>query len=298
MSALRIGTRGSALAQAQAKLVAEALMRAGGLEAELVTITTSGDRGASPASDPAGVKGLFVTEIVQALQGGDVDLAVHSAKDLPAADPAGVQVMAVPRRATAFDVLIAKDEGDLPPGARVGTSSLRRRAQLAAYRPEVEIVEIRGNVDTRLAKLDAGEVDALVLAAAGLERLGLHLANTTMMADILPAPGQGALAVQMRSDDERRFDVIDALDHEDSHAAFLAERHLMKLLGGGCALPLGGYAQVESGSVHLQGAVFEPDGSNVVRAASASESPHQVASTVAADLRAGGGAEILDRVRG
>jgi hydroxymethylbilane synthase len=165
---LRIGTRGSRLALAQAREVADALT-ATGVETELVTITTAGDRGADPASDPAGVKGLFVTEIVRALLDEEIDLAVHSAKDLPAGDDEGVVIAAVPERSSALDVLVTRD-GDLPPGARVGTSSIRRQAQVFRWRPDVLVKDLRGNVDTRLRKLEEGEADALIIAAAGLLR--------------------------------------------------------------------------------------------------------------------------------
>ncbi|MFB3739895.1 MAG: hydroxymethylbilane synthase, partial [Candidatus Velamenicoccus archaeovorus] len=168
---LRIGTRRSRLALAQADEVATAL-RSHGVEAELVPMQTAGDRGAAARGSPTGLKGLWVSEIVRALRAGEIDLAVHSAKDLPAEDEDGVVLAAVPERASPLDVLVTA-EGELPPGARIGTSSLRRRAQILRRRPDVEVVELRGNVDTRLAKLDRGEVDGVVLAAAGLLRLGI-----------------------------------------------------------------------------------------------------------------------------
>ena len=165
---LRIGTRGSRLALARLREVADAIT-ASGVETELVTVTTAGDRGADPASDPAGVKGLFVTEIVRALLDGQVDLAVHSAKDLPADETEGVVIAGVPERASALDVLVTRD-GDLRPGARVGTSSIRRRAQVFRLRPDVIVEDLRGNVDTRLRKLEEGEADALIIAAPAPSR--------------------------------------------------------------------------------------------------------------------------------
>ena len=294
---LRIGTRRSKLALAQANEVAERI-RAVGSEVEVVPFVTAGDRGAPPDASPAGVKGLFVAEIVQALQRGDVDLAVHSAKDLPAGDPEGVVVAAVPERAQPFDVLVSREP--VPPdGSVVGTSSLRRRAQLLRNRPELRVTDIRGNVDTRLAKLEAGEVDGLVLAAAGLARLGISPAYATPlpMEEMVPAPGQGALAVQARADDDRTLTTLAALDHERSRVAFEAERSLMARLGGGCALPLGAYAEKRTEAVRLLGVVVTPDGSEMVWAQAEAASAAEVAAEVEATLRAGGAARILDDVR-
>ena len=203
-------------------------------------MVTSGDRGAQTVPGRAGMKGLFVAEIVWALQEGDVDVAVHSAKDLPAADPDGVVVAAVPERADPFDVLVTR-EPSLQAGAVVGTSSIRRQAQLRRFRPELRVRDLRGNVDTRLAKLDAGEVDGLVLAAAGLSRLGVTPANATPMPldEMVPAPGQGALAVQARADDAETIEVVGRLDHTRSRLAYEAERAAGEvaetLLAGGAA---------------------------------------------------------------
>ena len=194
---LRIGTRRSRLALAQAEEVARRLSDQG-VDAVLVPMVTSGDRGAPGSASPAGVKGLFVAEIVRALQEGQVDLAVHSAKDLPSEDPQGVIIGAVPERADPLDVMVSREDA-LPEGALVGTSSLRRRAQLARSRPDVRVRDLRGNVDTRLGKLERGEVDGLVLAAAGLARLGVVPEHATPipLEDMVPAPGQGALALQV-----------------------------------------------------------------------------------------------------
>ena len=294
---LRIGTRGSRLALAQSREVADAIS-ASGVETELVTVTTAGDRGADPASDPAGVKGLFVTEIVRALLDGEVDLAVHSAKDLPADETEGVVIAGVPERASALDVLVTRD-GDLRPGARVGTSSIRRRAQVFRLRPDVIVEDLRGNVDTRLRKLGDGEVDALIIAGAGLLRLGVvpeHAAPMSL-AEMVPAPGQGCLAVQARASDGATIEVLSALDHAASRMALEAERGLMARLGGGCALPLGAFAESVPRGVRLLAIALSPDGSRIVRTQVDGETPDEVAELAALDLSAGGADEILGLVR-
>lgn len=291
---LRIGTRRSRLALAQAGEVAERLARAG-VESEVVPMATSGDRGAPAASSSAGVKGLFVAEIVRALQDGEVDLAVHSAKDLPAGDDEGVAVAAVPPRADPSDLLVTRDP-TLREGAIVGTSSLRRRAQLLALRPELRLVEIRGNVDRRLRKLEDGEVDGVVLAAAGIARLGATPPSSEVL-PIVPAPGQGCLAVQARADDEATREAAAWLDDPDSRVAFEAERAVMARLGGGCALPLGALATVAADSVRLVALVATPDGSRIVRAESEAATPEGAAEAASAELLAGGAGDILAHVR-
>jgi hydroxymethylbilane synthase len=294
---LRIGTRGSRLALAQAEEVATAL-RAPGVECDLVLITTAGDRGADPSSDPAGIKGLFVAEIVRALRDGEVDLAVHSAKDLPAADEGDLTIVAVPERASALDVLITRT-GSLEPGARVGTSSVRRQAQVSRWRPDVLLKDLRGNVDTRLRKLADGETDAIVLAAAGLLRLGVvpeHAAPMSL-AEMVPAPGQGCLAVQARAADETTITAVAAIEHAPSRIAFEAERGLMQRLGGGCALPLGAFAEPVDGGVRMIAIVLTPDGGRFARAEVEATTPAEVAELAALDLAAGGADEILGLVR-
>jgi len=291
---LRIGTRRSRLALAQAGEVAERLARAG-VESEVVPMTTSGDQGAPAATSPAGVKGLFVAEIVRALQAGQVDLAVHSAKDLPAADDEGVAVAAVPPRADPSDLLVARDP-TLRGGAMVGTSSLRRRAQLLALRPELRLVEIRGNVDRRLRKLEDGEVDGVVLAAAGIARLGVTPPSSEVL-PIVPAPGQGCLAVQARVDDQATREAVAWLDDPDSRLAFEAERSVMARLGGGCALPLGALAIVTGETIRLVALVATPDGSRIIRAEAEAATPEGAAEATSAELLAGGAGEILAQVR-
>jgi len=279
---------------AQAGEVAERLARAG-VESEVVPMTTSGDQGAPAATSPAGVKGLFVAEIVRALQAGQVDLAVHSAKDLPAADDEGVAVAAVPPRADPSDLLVARDP-TLRGGAMVGTSSLRRRAQLLALRPELRLVEIRGNVDRRLRKLEDGEVDGVVLAAAGIARLGVTPPSSEVL-PIVPAPGQGCLAVQARVDDQATREAVAWLDDPDSRLAFEAERSVMARLGGGCALPLGALAIVTGETIRLVALVATPDGSRIIRAEAEAATPEGAAEATSAELLAGGAGEILAQVR-
>jgi hydroxymethylbilane synthase len=291
---LRIGTRRSRLALAQA-LEIEQMLASTGVETEIVPIVTSGDRGA-PAG-PAGVKGLFVGEIVSALQQGEIDVAVHSAKDLPAEEPDGVVIAAVPQRLDPRDVLVHREERWS--GGTIGTSSIRRSAQLARSHTEAAVVELRGNVDTRLGKLRAGEIDALVLAIAGLTRLGVQPAFSTPLSveEMVPAPGQGALAVQARVDDLETLDRLRAFDHAESRVAFDAERRLMALLGGGCALPLGALADAAGGVVHLRSVVVSPDGSQLLFAETTESAPVLAASAVAEQLLASGARDILDRAR-
>jgi len=294
---LRVGTRRSALALAQAREVAAAL-EAAGIDVELVPMETSGDRGVPASAGPAGLKGLFVAEIVRALRRGAVDLAVHSAKDLPAADDEDLLIAAVPERASPLDVLITRD-GELREGASVGTSSLRRRAQVLRWRPDARVQNLRGNVDTRLRKLSDGEVDALVLAAAGLVRLGLvpeHAAPMSV-AEMIPAPGQGCLAVQARAGDAATLEAVAALDHGPSRVALEAERGLMAVLGGGCALPLGAFAEVTERGVRLTAVVLSPDGDRVARCQVEAPTPAEATERAARDLVAAGADEILAAVR-
>ncbi len=292
---LRIGTRRSRLALAQAEEV-RARLAALGVESELVPLSTAGDRGESATGPIAGLKGLWVNEIVRALREGEVDLAVHSAKDLPAEDEDGVIIAAVPERASPLDVLVTHD-GDLPKGGRVGTSSLRRQAQIWRWRPDVLLKDLRGNVDTRLRRVEDGEVEAIVIAAAGLLRLGVvpeHAAPMSL-AEMVPAPGQGCLAVQTMDDTTR--EVVARLDHRESRIALEAERRLTALLGGGCALPLGANASIEGDRVRLVGVVASADGARVVRTAVDGGSAREAADRAARDLRAGGADEILAKVR-
>ena len=289
---IRIGTRRSRLALAQAQEVVDQLATLG-VETEVVPMVTSGDRGATPQGVPGGVKGLFVNEIVRALQRGEIDAAVHSAKDLPADNPEGVVVGAVPERGVPFDVLVTRN-GELPAGAVVGTSSIRRRAQLIRSRPELKIAEMRGNVDTRLRKLETGDVDALILASAGLARLDLRPPSTPLpLEEMVPAPGQGALAVQAREDDEVTLEAVRKIEHPRSRLAFDAERAVVVHVGGDCSVPLGAHAEERDGAVRLLAVVVRPDGSDLIRAQAEGPDPEQVGLEVADILLAGGASEIL-----
>ncbi|HEX2088455.1 MAG TPA: hydroxymethylbilane synthase [Actinomycetota bacterium] len=289
---IRIGTRRSRLALAQTQEVVDRLA-ALGLGTEVVPMVTSGDRGAGPEGVPGGVKGLFVNDIVRALQQGEIDAAVHSAKDLPADNPTGVVVGAVPERAAPFDVLVTRN-GELSDGAVVGTSSIRRKAQLLRARPELKIADVRGNVDTRLRKLQIGDVDALILAAAGLARLGLRPSAAPFpVEEMVPAPGQGALAVQVREEDEVTLEAVRKLEHPRSRLAFDAERAVVVHVGGDCSVPLGAYAEERDGAIRLLAVVVRPDGSDLVWAQAEASDPQQVGLEVADILLAEGAAEIL-----
>ncbi len=264
-------------------------LREHGFETELVRIETSGDRGAAPAPGTPGLKGLFVAEIVRALQEGEVDLAVHSAKDLPSEDQDGIVVAAVPERASPFDLLVSRGS-TLSSGARVGSSSLRRRAQLRIARPELDPVEIRGNVDTRLRKMEEGEVDGVLLAAAGLSRLGIEPEHSTELNadEMMPAPGQGCLAIHAR-EGSRAHAAASELDHAPSHRAFDAERRLVHRLGA---------LAVEHGEeIELRAIVLEPDGSEWVRAEATALHPFEAADAAAEWLLSRGADAILAGLR-
>lgn len=299
MSALRIGTRRSKLAVVQAELIRDALA-ATGVGAEIVPMSTTGDEGTSAATAPQGLKGLWTDSILDALDSAHIDIAVHSAKDLPAEDDDGFVIAAVPERANPLDLLITREES-LPSGAVIGTSSLRRRAQLLAAFPGLRVVGFHGNVDTRLRKLKEGEVDAAILATAGLERLGItpRFARALPITQMVPAPGQGCLAVQCRDDDEETRAVLAPLDHAASHTAYDTERSLMWRLGGGCALPLGAFAELESDGVviHLVAVIATVDGDQVIRVEEQGTDPEVVAAAAAKALIAAGAEEILAEVR-
>jgi hydroxymethylbilane synthase len=269
-----IATRGSALALWQANHISERLRAADpALEVELVVLKTRGDKILDRALSEVGGKGLFVKEIEEALLDGRAQIAVHSMKDLPAEMPAPLELGAVPEREDARDALVvasrlgARSVAELPAGARVGTSSLRRVCQLKARRPDLEIVALRGNVDTRLRKVEEGELDAIVLACAGLKRLG-HGARITAALDVaesLPAIGQGALAVQCRSDDAETRARLRPLDHAATALAVAAERAFLRRLSGDCKTPLAAHAVVDGDRLALTGLVGAPDGSRLLR---------------------------------
>jgi hydroxymethylbilane synthase len=287
---VRLGTRGSALALAQAGEVAKAL---GG--AELVTITTSGDRDRA-----RGDKERWVREIDAALLRGDVDLAVHSAKDVPARLAEGIVIAAVPPRADPRDALCgAAALDDLPPGARVGTSSLRRAAQLRALRDDLEILELRGNVDTRLRRLHAGDYDAIVLARAGLERLGRGAEATATLDELVPAAGQGTLAITVRADDEAARAAVARISDGAAARSLAAERALVRALEADCHTPVGAHAIAAdgdgAGELRLRAFVGRADGAMWVRDELRGSDPEGLGAEVARRLRAAGADEVLGR---
>jgi len=286
---LRLGTRGSALALAQSRGIA-ALLEAHGWSVSLQVIRTTGDTVTELPLARIGVKGLFVTEIEQALLSGAIDVAVHSLKDLPGAMPPALCLAAVPRREDPRDVLVGRTAPTLEllrTGAVVGTSSLRRRAQLLAVRPDIVVIDVRGNLDTRLRKLDVGDYDALCLAAAGLHRLGLAARITAYLepALLVPAPGQGALAIQTRADDTRARQAVAVLDDPETHAAIRAERAVQAALGGGCSVPLGVLAEMHATGLSVIAVLGSDMGQPLLRvAATGSEAPEILGKQIARAL--------------
>jgi hydroxymethylbilane synthase len=271
--ALRLATRGSALALAQSRLVVDGLRAAWpGLRVELVTVVTEGDRRRDVPAAALGGKGIFTAAVQQAVLDGRADLAVHSAKDLPAAQVPGLVLAAVPERDDPRDVLVGRHRltglDDLAPGARVGTGSPRRVALLHWLRPEVELVPIRGNVDSRVRRVHAGELEAVVLAAAGLRRLGLggEAAVPLDPETFTPAPGQGTLAVEAREEDTGALGLLSALTHRPSRVALRAERSFLQRLGGSCTLPAGALLRsTDAGHLEIQGFLSALDGKGLVR---------------------------------
>lgn len=260
---LRVGTRGSALARTQTEQVATRLRAAGGV-VTVEVISTLGDRRHDLPIARLGGDGVFVRELEQALLDGRIDAAVHSLKDLPTAETPGLVLAAIPERASPFDAVVGRSAprlAELPHGATVGTSSIRRVAQLRAIRPDLTIVPLRGNVDSRLRRLDAGDFDAVILAAAGLERLGLAGRITEILRPpaFWPAVSQGALAIQTRADDAVSRRAVIAVDDAPSRAAVLAERRMLAGLAGGCLAPIGGWARIEADELVLGGRVFDVD---------------------------------------
>jgi hydroxymethylbilane synthase len=302
---LRLGTRASPLARWQAQWVATRLQQCG-FPVELVLITTSGDRDPRPLRGGP-ERGVFTKELQRALLWGRIDLAVHSLKDLPTEEVSGVFLAAVPERGPVADVLLSPgypDLASLPRGARVGTGSQRRRAQLLHLRPDLQVQEVRGNVDTRLRKLEAGEFDALVLAEAGLRRLGLeaHITQVFPPALILPAIGQGALGIEVRAEDHRVKEAVRCLDHPATHRAVLAERAMLATLHGGCLAPIAGWGRSEGAELLLTGRVCSPDGAELLESTAAvpqggAEPAIALGNQVAQDLLAKGAARLIQAAR-
>jgi hydroxymethylbilane synthase len=267
---LRIGTRGSLLAQWQANFIRSKLLEVAGQDAEIIVIKTSGDKFAQGPVAQLGLKGIFIKELEEALLAGEIDLAVHSAKDVPTETTARLAFPAVCRREDVRDCIVSSNGSTLSTlrqGARVGTSSLRRQSQLRHLRPDLDLRELRGNVDTRLRKVESGEYDAVVVAKAGLDRLGLsHRISEVLAPDVcLPAVGQGALAVESRAADRDTLDIADKLDDEETRWAVAAERTLLAELQGGCQVPIGAWARVERGQLVMDACVVSLDGTEYVR---------------------------------
>jgi hydroxymethylbilane synthase len=310
LSHLRIGTRASTLALKQARMVQAALAERG-IPSELVTFVTTGDKRLDEPLRAIGGKGLFTTEIETALRRGKVDCAVHSLKDLSTDPVAGLDLVAVLPREDPRDVLVLSSTAravglaDLPRGSRVGTSSLRRRAQLLSVYPDFEVVELRGNVPTRLRKVDEGQVHAAILAAAGLHRLDArqHISAYLDAPDWLPAAGQGAIAVQIRSDDGVAREAFGPIDHEPTMRAVRAERSFLAGLDGGCQVPIGALVMGDAGPAEmtwtLHGLIADPSGRRVIRGARpVGADPVAAGLALADDLRSRGADDILATLRG
>jgi len=300
-SILRLGTRSSALARWQAEWVAGELQKRG-VAVELVPIITQGDVKTGPLGQIGG-QGLFTKELQRALLDQRIDLAVHSLKDLPTEPVEGLTIAVVPERESTSDVLVsavAKNVESLPPSARVGTGSLRRKAQLLHLRPDLVVEDVRGNVETRLRKLDEGQYDAIILAAAGLKRLGFanRIFAVIPWEMMLPAIGQGALAIETRSDHEHVRQVLAPLDHAPSHHAVLAERTLLFHLRAGCLAPVGAWGRFANGRLLLDAVVLSADGSRRLSASdSANDEPIALCRRVAEQLLNQGAAQLISEAR-
>jgi hydroxymethylbilane synthase len=293
-------TRPSALARWQTAHVIRLLQAAHpGLECDERVFTTQGDRVLDRPLPEIGGKGLFTSELEHALLNGEIHAAVHSLKDLPVEETPGIVVAAIPKREAAQDVLVSANGytlSNLPEGARVGTCSLRRTAQLLALRPDLTILPLRGNVDSRVKKVMNGEYDAIILARAGLTRLGLqaHISETFALNVMLPAPGQGALAVQCRADDTETLNLLAAIHDPLTAAAVNAERAFLSSLGGGCSLPVAAYAEKNNGIIILTGAVISADGKQAIRLSAVDKDPFELGERLAHLVLERGAAEILE----
>ncbi|MED5043420.1 hydroxymethylbilane synthase [Geobacillus stearothermophilus] len=299
-----VGSRRSKLALTQTKWVINELKQLGApFTFEVKEIVTKGDRVLDVTLSKVGGKGLFVKEIEHELLAGGIDMAVHSMKDMPAVLPEGLVIGAVPRREDARDVLVSKGNrmlSDLPPGSVIGTSSLRRSAQLLAYRPDLTIKWIRGNIDTRLAKLESEEYDAIVLAAAGLARMGWgdDVISDYLPFDVcVPAVGQGALAVECREDDDELRQWLSRLNDEQTERAVRAERTFLQQMEGGCQVPIAGYAEVKEGTVRLTALVASPDGKEMYKEIVTGADPEAVGRQAAAILIEQGAKALIERVK-
>ncbi|GGD03357.1 hydroxymethylbilane synthase [Pontibacillus salipaludis] len=304
MRKIVIGSRKSQLALTQTDWVIEKLKEiAPQNEYEVKKIVTKGDQILDVTLSKVGGKGLFVKEIEQAMYDKEIDMAVHSMKDMPAETPEGLTIGCIPIREDHRDAYIANDNvafRDLPEGAIVGTSSLRRAAQVLAARPDLNIKSIRGNIDTRLRKLKEEDFDAIVLATAGLKRMGWSDDVITEYLEpevCVPAVGQGALAIECREDDQEIRDLMNALNHAYTHRTVMAERTFLDLLNGGCQVPIGGYAYLEGDDIILTAMVGTPDGKTILKEEVRGQDPYEVGREAADKIKARGGAEIIEAVR-
>jgi len=298
---LIFATRPSALARWQTQRVIQLLKsQSDDLSYEELVITTKGDTTLDQPLPEIGGKGLFTYELEQALLGGEADAAVHSLKDLPTEDPPGLVVGGIPQRADCRDVWICPSGyslDDIPAGSVVGTSSMRRQAQLLAQRPDLKVKSIRGNVGTRLRKVLEGQYDAIILAAAGVIRLGLqeHITHYIPFEIMLPAPGQGALAIQCRADDESLLGRLATIHHQATGLAVTAERAFLSTLGGGCSLPIGALATLEDAEIRLEAIVLAPDGSQTIRLVATDDDPRLLGQGVALQAIAEGAGDLISQ---
>jgi len=297
---LRIGTRGSMLAKWQAESVRKRLFAAAGVEAEIVIIKTAGDKLQHMPLTAIGGKGIFIKELEEALLEESIDLAVHSVKDIPTDTPSRLSFPAVCHRDDVRDCLVGATLTSLRQGARVGTGSLRRQAQLLHLRPDLDIRDLRGNVDTRLRKVESGEYEAIMLSKAGLDRLGLSQRISEVLSPevCMPAVGQGAIAVECRLKDSEAADILALLDDAETRTAIIAERALLGALQGGCQVPLGAWARIERGELVLEACVCSPDGVQYVkqRATAAPDQAAQLGEHMARLLVEAGARTILEEV--
>lgn len=304
MRAPRIGTRGSILAKWQAEFVRKRILQATGVDAEIVIIKTTGDKLAQAPFSQIGGQGVFIKELEEALLNEEIDLAVHSVKDVPTDVPSRLCFPVICRRDDVRDSLVAAKPGvtlkSLRKGARVGTSSLRRQAQLLHARPDLDIRELRGNVDTRLRKVESGEYDAILLAKAGLDRLGLsgRIAEVLEPDILMPAVGQGAIGVQARLKDEEMAEAIGPLDDFETRQSIVAERALLAAIQGGCQVPLGAWARIERGELIMDAVVCSPNGRQRIHQKSSAppEQARDLGNRLAQMLFQAGAGEILEQV--
>ena len=299
MRKIKIGTRASRLALWQAEFVATELKKFfPTLEVELVKVHTTGDKILDAPLAKIGGKGLFTKELELQMAAGAIDLAVHSLKDVPTDLPDGFRIAAITKRAQPFDAFVSNRFANfdaLPQGAIVGTSSLRRAAQVLSLRPDLQIKNLRGNVETRLKKLDAGDFDAIILAAAGLERLGFASRIGALMTELIPAAGQGALAIENRADDDETFQAVQQLNDAGTCAAVAVEREFLREVGGSCQIPVGVFATVDGGQMTVRALIASTDGLRVVKASEVVPlaAVDGLGKKIAAQLLKSGGREIL-----